>query len=182
MTSSQRPAPAAVLFDRDGTLVHDIPLNTDPNRLRLMPTARASMRRLHDARIPVGVITNQPGIASGTITRSSVDAINARIDALLGPFTLFSVCPHGEHAGCKCRKPQPGMVLSAARTLSVSPSQIAVIGDIGSDMAAATAAGARGILVPTEHTRAEEIVAAREVAPDLSTAIELLLGSCEELS
>ena len=51
-----------------------------------------------------------------------------------------------------------------------------MIGDIGSDVEAAHAAGARAILVPTALTRREEIAAAPEVAPDLSTAVELLLG------
>ena len=52
-----------------------------------------------------------------------------------------------------------------------------MIGDIGADVDAARAAGARGILVPTPVTRAEEIAAADEVAPDLETAVERALGA-----
>ena len=64
----------------------------------------------------------------------------------------------------------------AAEKLGADPARCAVIGDIGSDVEAARAAGARGILVPTERTRAEEIEAAPEVAPDLEGAVDLLLG------
>jgi phosphoglycolate phosphatase-like HAD superfamily hydrolase len=51
-----------------------------------------------------------------------------------------------------------------------------VIGDIGADVEAARAAGARGVLVPTPLTRREEIEAADEVAPDLLSAVALLLS------
>jgi beta-phosphoglucomutase-like phosphatase (HAD superfamily) len=51
-----------------------------------------------------------------------------------------------------------------------------VIGDIGADVDAARAAGARGVLVPTLRTRSEEVAAASEVAPDLEAAVELLIG------
>jgi beta-phosphoglucomutase-like phosphatase (HAD superfamily) len=61
--------------------------------------------------------------------------------------------------------------------LGVDPRRCAVIGDIGTDVAAARAAGARAVLVPTAVTRPEEVVAAPEVAPDLPSAVNLLLGS-----
>jgi beta-phosphoglucomutase-like phosphatase (HAD superfamily) len=66
-------------------------------------------------------------------------------------------------------------VLEAARRLGVAAEDVVVIGDIGADVAAAAAAGARGILVPTPITRREEVTAAREVAPDLAAAVEAAL-------
>jgi D-glycero-D-manno-heptose 1,7-bisphosphate phosphatase len=68
------------------------------------------------------------------------------------------------------------MVLDAAAEVGVSPSECAVIGDIGSDVSAALAAGARPILVPTSVTRRDEVAAAPEVADDLQAAVNLLLG------
>jgi beta-phosphoglucomutase-like phosphatase (HAD superfamily) len=68
-------------------------------------------------------------------------------------------------------------VLEAASRLGVAPDRCAVVGDIASDIGAATAAGARGVLVPNEHTRAEEIVAAPEVAADLDEAVDMLIGA-----
>jgi phosphoglycolate phosphatase-like HAD superfamily hydrolase len=51
-----------------------------------------------------------------------------------------------------------------------------LVGDTGADVDAAAAAGARGILVPTARTRPEEIRDAREVAPDVTAAVELALS------
>jgi D-glycero-D-manno-heptose 1,7-bisphosphate phosphatase len=54
---------------------------------------------------------------------------------------------------------------------------VAVVGDIGADMEAARAAGARGVLVPNRATRPEEVAAAGEVVGDLGAAVDLLIGS-----
>jgi beta-phosphoglucomutase-like phosphatase (HAD superfamily) len=69
------------------------------------------------------------------------------------------------------------MIYAAARALGVRPQECGVIGDIGADVEAALAAGARPVLVPTPQTRAEEVADAPEVAPDLLAAVELLLAA-----
>lgn len=165
----------AVLFDRDGTLIHDVPYNGDPDRVRAMPHARESLQRLRSRGIPLGVLSNQSGIGRGILTAAAVDAVNARVDQLLGPFDLWVICPHVPADRCPCRKPAPGMVLTACDRLGVPPATTALIGDIGSDMEAARASGARGILVPTPVTRAAEVEAAWEVAAHLGVAVDLLL-------
>lgn len=168
--------PAAVLFDRDGTLVVDVPYNSDPERVEPMPGARAALDRLRDLGIPTAVVSNQSGVARGLLTREDVTAVNARVEELLGPLGPWAFCPHGPDDGCGCRKPAPGLVLEAARALAVAPERCAVIGDIGADVDAARAAGARGVLVPTPATRPEEVAEADEVAPDLAAAVERLVG------
>ena len=67
-------------------------------------------------------------------------------------------------------------MLRAASRLGVDPRECALIGDIGADVEAAAAAGARGVLVPTPRTRPGEVAAAPERAGDLLGAVELLLG------
>ena len=169
----------AVLFDRDGTLVHDVPYNTDPALVAPVDGAREVLDDLRRRGVPVGVVSNQSGIARGLITPAQLDAVNARVEELLGPFGTWQVCPHGSADGCACRKPAPGMVLAAAAALGVDPSDCVVIGDIGADVGAALAAGARAVLVPTPVTRAEEIEHAHEhamVASDLRGAVALALG------
>jgi histidinol-phosphate phosphatase family protein len=170
------PWPAAVLFDRDGTLVEDVPYNGDPARVRPMPGAPAALRRLRSAGVPTGVVSNQSGVARGLLTPEQVRAVNARVEELLGPLGAWAWCPHAPDDGCGCRKPAPGLILRAAAELGVPPERCAVIGDIGADVDAARAAGARPVLVPTARTRAEEVAAAPEVAGDLEAAIGLLLG------
>jgi HAD superfamily hydrolase (TIGR01662 family) len=174
--SRARTFPAAVLFDRDGTLVEDVPYNGDPAQVRPLPGARRALDRLRREGIPVVVVSNQSGVARGLISEDQVQAVNERVDELLGPFAGWSHCPHGPDEGCDCRKPKPGLIIKAAELLGVAPAECAVIGDIGADIQAARAAGARGVLVPTRVTRREEIAAAPEVAHDLEGAVDLLLG------
>ncbi len=166
----------AVLFDRDGTLIRDVPYNGDPEAVVPMPGARAALDRLRAAGLRVGVVTNQSGIARGVITPAQVEAVHARMAQLLGRFDDWRVCPHHEAAGCPCRKPAPGMIREAAGALGTVPARCVVVGDIGRDMVAAGAAGALGMLVPTEVTRPEEVAAAPAYAPDLAGATDWILS------
>jgi histidinol-phosphate phosphatase family protein len=175
-----RPSPAAVLFDRDGTLVVNVPYNGDPARVAAIPGAREALARLHGAGIATAVVSNQSGVALGRITRAQVDAVNARLGELLGPVGPVLVCPHGAQDRCTCRKPAPGLIEAAARALGVAPQDCVVIGDVGADVEAAHAAGARAILVPTSMTRPEEIAAAPCVAPDLRAAVAAILSATME--
>ncbi|MDP9437748.1 MAG: HAD-IIIA family hydrolase, partial [Actinomycetota bacterium] len=168
--------PDAVLFDRDDTLIVDIPYNGDPGRVEPVLGAREALEKLREAGVLVGVVSNQSGVARGLITEEQVLAVNRRVAELLGPLGTWAYCPHGPDDGCGCRKPAPGLVLRAAEELGARPERCVVIGDIGSDVEAARAAGARAILVPTQKTRPEEIEAADEVAPDLGAAVSLVLG------
>jgi HAD superfamily hydrolase (TIGR01662 family) len=173
--------PAAVLFDRDGTLVVDVPYNGDPGRVVPMPGAREALARLRAAGIPTAVVSNQSGVARGRLRPEQVEAVNRRVEELLGPLGPWLVCQHGPEDGCRCRKPAPGLVEAAARALGVAPRDCVVIGDVGADVEAASAAGARSVLVPTPATRAEEVAGAPEVAADLAAAVDLLLGPAAPL-
>jgi histidinol-phosphate phosphatase family protein len=168
--------PEAVLFDRDGTLVVDVPYNGDPDRVVVMPGAREAVGRLRAAGVATAVVSNQSGVARGRIRAEQVEAVNRRVEELLGPLGPWLVCLHGPGDGCGCRKPAPGLIKAAAAELGVDPADCVVIGDIGADVEAARAAGARAVLVPTAVTRDEEVAAAPVVAPDLVAAVELLLG------
>jgi HAD superfamily hydrolase (TIGR01662 family) len=171
-----RGPPDLVLFDRDGTLVHDFPYNGDPDWVRPVAGARAALDRLRARGVRVGVVSNQSGVARGLITTEQVAACNARLDELLGPFDTVQICPHGPDDGCACRKPAPGMVKAACAELDVDPVRCVVVGDIGADVEAATAAGAVGILVPTPVTRRPEVAAAPRRAATLTEAVDAVLA------
>jgi histidinol-phosphate phosphatase family protein len=170
------PRVRAVLFDRDGTLIRDVPYNGDPALVEPVPGAAAAVRAARRHGLAVGMITNQSGIARGLLSLADAEAVNARVARLLGSFDTVRLCPHGEDEGCGCRKPAPGMVLAAAADLGVAPHECVVVGDIGADVAAARAAGARGVLVPTPRTRAAERAGVR-VAGDLAEAVGMLTGT-----
>jgi D-glycero-D-manno-heptose 1,7-bisphosphate phosphatase len=173
-----RPAvPRAVLFDRDGTLVEDVPHNGDPARVRALPGAVRAVAEVRRRGLRTAVVTNQSGLARGLFGPGDMRAVHARIDEVFGAFDVWEVCPHGPGDGCACRKPAPGLVLRAAARLGVPPASCAVIGDIGADVAAARAAGATGVLVPTARTRRAEVEAAPLVAPDLASAVRVVLDA-----
>ncbi len=171
-----RGLPELVLLDRDGTLVHDVPYNGDPAKVVPVEGAREALDRLRARGVRTGVVTNQSGIGSGRLTAAQVDAVNARVEELLGPFDVWRYCPHARDEGCHCRKPAPGMVKDACAELDVPTSRTVLVGDIGSDVEAAEAAGARAVLVPTPTTRHEEVAAAEHVAPSLVHAVDDVLA------
>ncbi|WP_245642217.1 D-glycero-alpha-D-manno-heptose-1,7-bisphosphate 7-phosphatase [Nonomuraea candida] len=175
----EKRRPGAVLFDRDGTLIRDVPYNGDPALVEPMPGAVEALGRLRRAEVPVAVVTNQSGVAKGLLSPDEMDQVNAKVEELLGPFDAWAICVHDDADGCTCRKPAPGLVIRAAAVLDVSPRDCVVVGDIGRDMEAARAAGARGILVPTQETLREEIRQAAEVADDLIDVVDRVLTDAE---
>ncbi|WP_235003362.1 HAD-IIIA family hydrolase [Blastococcus haudaquaticus] len=170
-----RGLPDLVLFDRDGTLVHDVPYNGDPQEVWPVDGAKEALDRLRARGVRVGVVSNQSGVARGLITRAQVEACMDRLAELLGPFDTVQYCPHGPEDGCTCRKPAPGMVKAACAELDVDPARCVVIGDIGADVEAATAAGAVGMLVPTSVTRDEELAASDWVLASVTEAVDVVL-------
>jgi histidinol-phosphate phosphatase family protein len=177
LRAHRRAGAEAVLLDRDGTLIVDVPYNGDPEQVRAMPGAREALERLRRAGVPLAMVSNQSGVGRGLIEEADVAAVNRRVEELLGPLGPWLICPHGPDDGCECRKPGPGLVLQAAERLGVPAERCVLIGDIGADVDAARAAGARSVLVPTPRTRPEEVAAAPLTARTLGEAVELALDS-----
>lgn len=149
--------PCGVIFDRDGTLIVDVPYNGDPAAVQPIPAMRAALDRLRAARISIAMVSNQSGIGRGMLTSAQVEAVNRRVEELLGPFDAALYCPHHPADDCECRKPKPKLILDAARKMGVDPACCVVIGDKLSDVEAARNAGARGIFVDAAHTAADAV-------------------------
>lgn len=147
----------AVLFDRDETIVVDVPFNGDPDKVKPAPNARVLLDRLRAAGLPLAVVSNQSGVGRGYITMEQVDAVNRRVDELLGPFVGFFNCPHAPEDECDCRKPKPKLILDAAKAIGVDPSCCVVVGDRESDVQAAKNAGAIALKVEGPDHLAEAI-------------------------
>lgn len=105
-----------------------------------------AVRLLQDAGYLTIVATNQPDVARGWQKKEIVDEINAHVVKSLG-LTDLKVCFHDEGDGCACRKPEPGMLLEAAREWDVDLSKSYMIGDRFSDVKAGLAAGCRTVLI-----------------------------------
>ncbi len=163
----------AILFDREGALVGDLPAGGDPAELELVPGAADAVARARAAGMSVGVVTSQS--AEQGLTSEEAARVNARVDELLGPVDVWLECTHDPDEDCPCRMPAPGLIYLAAAALGTRPEKCIVVGDAVEDVEAAQAAGARVVLVPTARTRPEAIDAAPVVAATLDEAVAIAL-------
>jgi histidinol-phosphate phosphatase family protein len=166
----------ALLCDRDGTLIEDVPYNADPSRVIPLPGVAEALARARRHGLRSAVVTNQSGVARGLFGTRDLEAVHERLDDLLGPFDAICACIHDNDDGCSCRKPQPGLIVAAAAALGVEVGLCAVVGDTGADIEAARRAGALGILVPNGRTLRDEIANAPIVAPTFVEAISRVLA------
>ena len=147
---------AAVFLDRDGVL--NAPLLVDgrphppasPDDLAILPGVADACRQLSDAGYLLLVVSNQPDVARGTITRSDVDRVNRSLAAQL-PIDGVYVCPHDDNADCACRKPKPGMLLDAAREWAVELGSSYMVGDRWRDVDAGRAAGCATVFIDRDY-------------------------------
>ncbi|HEU4732619.1 MAG TPA: HAD family hydrolase [Kofleriaceae bacterium] len=140
-----KPAARRALFiDRDGTLIVDVGYPREPARVEPLPGALDALRGLA-ASFALVIVSNQSGIARGLITPAEARAVHERTIELFAHagvgFAGAYYCPHAPDAGCPCRKPQPGLLLDAARELELDLARSSLVGDRASDVAAGRAAG-----------------------------------------
>lgn len=159
--STLRPA---IFFDRDGTLIDDVPYLNDPARVRLLPNTAAALKRARAAGWACVIVSNQSGVGRGLITLAQLQAIHAALVAQLAEAGAaldgIYFCTHAplvadrtliEHSD---RKPGPGMLQRAARELGLDLPRSWMVGDSLSDMLAGRNAGCRSMLVRTGQSTA----------------------------
>jgi D,D-heptose 1,7-bisphosphate phosphatase len=189
---SGRNLRAAIFLDRDGTLNREIGHLHHPDQLELLPQVASAIQKInHSGRLAVA-ITNQPVIARGELTQEGLEAIHARLDALLGVghayLDALYLCPHHPHHGyegevkelkieCTCRKPQTGMIDQACKELFISRHNSWFVGDATSDMEAGRRAGLRTMLVRTGYAGRDGKfpVLPDYITPNLLSAINWIL-------
>lgn len=148
----------AIFIDKDGTLIENIPFNSDPEKIKLFPDAGEALKLLKEKAFKLIVITNQPGIALGYFKKEALEDVRRRLQLLLERYQVqldgFYYCPHDIKGcispysiDCPCRKPKPGMLLQAAQDMDIDLSKSWMLGDILHDVEAGTAAGCRTVLV-----------------------------------
>jgi D-glycero-D-manno-heptose 1,7-bisphosphate phosphatase len=152
-----------IFLDKDGTLVRDVPYNIDPAQIILERGAAPGLRRLAEAGFHFVVVSNQSGVARGFFKEEALEPVINRIAELLEQaagihLDGFYYCPHHPQGTvpeyrleCACRKPNPGMLLAAARNLDIDLNLAWMIGDILDDVEAGKRAGCRAILIDTGH-------------------------------
>ncbi len=165
----------AVFFDKDGTLVPDIPYNCDPAKMVLAEGAAECLRALADCGYLLVVVSNQSGVARGYFEERALGVVTERLQELCAGAGVdldgVYYCVHHPEAKvarlrreCDCRKPQSGMLRKAATELGVSLNRSWMVGDILNDVQAGNAAGTRTILL--DNGNETEWTLTRERMPD----------------
>ena len=141
------PRPA-VFLDKDGTLVENVPYNVDPARIELEQGAAEAVAAFTSRGYRVIVVSNQPGVALGLFSQHDLNKVEEQLTLLLGR-TLdgFYCCTHAADEGCECRKPNPGLLMRAAREHGVDLGESWMVGDILDDVEAGRRAGCRTVLI-----------------------------------
>jgi D-glycero-D-manno-heptose 1,7-bisphosphate phosphatase len=167
----------AVFLDRDGTLMEEVNYCGKPADVRVFAGAAAALRRLKDAGFLLIVVSNQSGIGRGMITEAQYQAVQAELLRQLGPGLIDASYYSPEIPGAASirRKPEPGMVLEAAKEFGIDLSRSFFIGDKASDVECGRRAGTRTIQVMTGYGR-EQQSAADFTADDLESAVQRVLG------
>ncbi len=170
MTTVSTPA---VFLDRDGTLIKETGHLHRFDEVKIYPEALQAVSRVNRSGALAVVITNQSAVARGLLSEGDLQKIHrlinlefqrngARIDA-------FYYCPHHPEAGsgpytqvCGCRKPEPGMLLRAARELGIELKESYMFGDRLDDVETGHRAGCQSILVKTGYGSEEMISGNKE--------------------
>lgn len=142
----------AVFLDRDGVINRAVVRGgaprppSSPSEVEILPGVHEALGRLKAAGFRLIVVTNQPDVSRGVLTRESVEAVNAHLSSRL-PIDEIRICWHDDADRCSCRKPKPGMLLDAAREARLDLSSSFMVGDRWRDIGAGRAAGCSTVFI-----------------------------------
>lgn len=158
--SVSRTTRQAVFLDRDGVLNRALVRKGRPypptslTELEILPGVVEACTSLHEAGFLLIVVTNQPDVARGTQRREVAETINQALRKRL-PLDDIRVCYHDDVDHCPCRKPEPGLLLEAARDWEIDLSASFMVGDRWKDVEAGRRAGCKTVLVDNGYTETE---------------------------
>ena len=174
-----------IILDRDGVINYDSDrFIKSPEEWRPIPGSLEAIARLTQDGYRVIVATNQSGVSRGLLDMATLNAINSRMHKAVsqagGRIEAIFYCPDNAESNSPCRKPEPGMFLAIAERFNVSLKNVPAVGDSLRDLQAASAVGARPILVLTgkgEKTRAAGgLPESTQILPDLAAVAQALCG------
>jgi histidinol-phosphate phosphatase family protein len=178
----------ALFLDRDGVINEDrVDYIKSWEEFRFIKGVRPALKKIHQAGVPVVVITNQSIIGRGLVTEGELFFIHDRMSQAVqksgGRITKIYYCPHHPDAHCRCRKPRIGLLKKAARELHLDLKKCVFVGDNLKDIQAGNRAGCRTLLVQTGQGKESlrKIISGKTrvkpdwVCDDLSMATPLIL-------
>ncbi len=171
-----------VFLDRDGVVNRAAVVDGHPfppasvGELEILPGVVDACAQFRRAGLAVIVVTNQPDVARGSTTRSSIEAINDALCARV-PVDELVVCFHDDADACGCRKPAPGLLVEAAQRWSIALNESVMVGDRWSDVRAGHEAGCATIWVDNGYDERRPDEQDLTVA-NLADAVPWILAHC----
>lgn len=174
-----------LILDRDGVINYDSDAYIKSVEEWIpLPGSIEAIAQLSKAGWTVAIATNQSGIARGYYDIATLEAMHARLRALVaeqgGEVGLVVYCPHGPDEGCDCRKPEPGMLKIIAEHYKVPLAGIWFVGDSLGDLEAAKAVDSQPVLVKTgkgEKTQAKNLPVGTLIFDDLAAVAAELINN-----
>lgn len=175
---SDREKRKAAFIDRDGTLIEEVNFLSRLEDLQIFSYTGEAVRRLKNAGFLIVVVTNQSGVGRKIFEEAAMHAIHAQIQTSL-TLDAFYFCPHLPTEGCRCRKPNTGMIEAAQRDFSIDLENSWMIGDKTIDVETGFNAGIKTALVLTGYGRKAQAELQRKpdvVAENLLEATLRIVG------
>ena len=158
----------AIFLDRDGTLIEDRGYICKFSQVGFFPGAAAAVQAMNDAGYLVIVVSNQSAVARGICSKKEIELLHRELQGHFSKagavITAFYFCPYladGTVAAYRRqspqRKPEPGMLLQAARDFKLDLASSFMIGDKTDDILAGQRAGCKTMLVRTGQGRDSEL-------------------------
>jgi len=183
----------AIFIDRDGTINKEVNHLSNPEKFELIEGVGQAISKINSKGILSIIVTNQPVISRGDLTKNKLKIIHNKMDTLLGKQGAYIdrlyYCPHHQDSGfegeikslkfeCDCRKPKIGMFKKAKNDLNINLEKSWVVGDSTSDILAAKKAGMMSVLVLTGHAGKDGNynTSPDYIAKDLNEAVDLILS------
>jgi D-glycero-D-manno-heptose 1,7-bisphosphate phosphatase len=168
----------AIFLDRDGVvnrIIYENNVQRSPRSMDEFEYEQGILEFIQNIKkldFEIAIITNQPEVKRGLVSRDTVEQFHKKIRSELG-IDHFFVCWHDSTDNCNCRKPKPGLFFDAKEKLQVNLEDSFMIGDREKDIISAKSAGCNGIL----YTKNESDFALHQFAsyrsfPEILLAIQ----------
>lgn len=170
---------AKVILDRDGVLLESMPRReyvTSMSEYKPLWDNWNALKELSRWGCDFIVATNQPGVALGQVRPEFLLELHQKIanDLMVEGVNIlaFYVCTHHWSEDCECRKPRPGMLISAMRDFRLNPLETLYIGDADKDLVAAQEAGIEGILIGNDHGHSDNYTDLNAAIPQIKDLLK----------
>jgi len=153
----------AIFLDRDGVLIENrLDYVRDWSQVEIIPEAIQALSLLPVKNYKIVIVTNQSAVGRGLLLPENADKINHRLVDVIqqhgGQVDRVYMCVHKPDDDCFCRKPRPGLLMQAARELSLDLQRSWMVGDAWSDLQAGQRAGVGHTILLRTGRGAEQLL------------------------